>query len=61
VYSHLGDANSLVLEHERATAVHVYLSDEEGIVIKIRAGNDITIPSFVDECLAVLYDEDEST
>ena len=58
VYTHLGDANSLVLEHERATAVHVYLSDEEGLVVKIRAGNDITVPSFVDECLAALYDDE---
>lgn len=55
VYTHLGDACSMVLQHERATAVHVYLSDTDGFVVKIRAGNDVTIPGFVDECLAALY------
>ncbi|MDS0282668.1 hypothetical protein [Haloarcula onubensis] len=55
VYTHLGDAQSLVLHHERATAVHVYLGDADGFVVKIRAGNDISIPGFVDDCLAALY------
>lgn len=57
VYTHLGDAQCLVLQHERATAVHIYLSDREGLVVKLRAGIDVTLPDFVDECLAVLYDE----
>jgi hypothetical protein len=56
VYTHLGDARSLVLDHDRATAVHVYLGESDGFVVKIRAGNEVTIPTFVDECLAVLYD-----
>jgi hypothetical protein len=55
VYTHLGDARSLVLQHDRATAVHVYLGDADGFVVKIRAGNDITVPGFVDDCLAALY------
>jgi hypothetical protein len=57
VYTHLGDAQALVLQHERATAVHIYLSEREGLVIKLRAGIEVTLPGFVDECLAVLYDE----
>jgi len=55
VYTHLGHAFSLVLQHERATAVHVYLSDTDGLIIKIRAANEISVPGFIDECLAVLY------
>jgi hypothetical protein len=55
VYTHLGDARSLVLQHERATAVHVYLGGGDGVVIKIRAGNEISLPGLVDDCVAVLY------
>jgi hypothetical protein len=55
VYSHLGDAQSLVVQHERATAVHLYLDGSRGVVVKIRAGNDISLPGFVEECLAALY------
>jgi len=57
VYTHLGHARSLILHHERATAVHIYLSDVDGITIKIRAGSEISVPGFVEECLAVLYPE----
>jgi hypothetical protein len=55
VYTHLGDVRSLVLQHERATAVHLYLDDADGIVVKIRADNEVSVPGFVEECLAVLY------
>jgi hypothetical protein len=55
VYTHLGPARTLVIEHERATAVHIYLTAETGVIIKIAAGNDVTLPSFVDDCLAALY------
>jgi len=55
VYTHLGHVQSLVLQHERATAVHVYLGDAEGFVVKIRAGNAITVPGFIDDCLTALY------
>lgn len=57
VYSHLGPARCLVLEHERATAVHLYLGETDGLVIKIRAGNTVAVPAFAEECLAVLYPE----
>lgn len=55
VYPHLGHARSLVLQHERATAVHLYLGDTDGVVVKIRAGNDVSVPGFVEECLSALY------
>jgi hypothetical protein len=58
VYTHLGHAQSLVLHHEKATAVHIYLGDRDGLVIKIKAGNSIAVPDFVDECLAVLRGEE---
>lgn len=58
VYTHLGHARSLVLQHERATAVHVYLGESDGFVVKIRAGNDVSIPGFVDECLDALFGRD---
>jgi hypothetical protein len=59
VYSHLGPARTLVVEHDRATAVHLYLSETEGVIIKIRAGNDIGVPSFPADCLAAMYPEGE--
>jgi hypothetical protein len=55
VYSHLGPARTLVLEHERATAVHLYISDTAGVIIKIKAGNEISVPTFTDECLDALF------
>jgi hypothetical protein len=55
VYTHLGDVESLILHHERATAVHVYLGDTEGLVVKIKAGNEISVPGFIEECLGALY------
>lgn len=55
VYPHLGHARSLVLQHERATAVHIYLGGVDGFVVKIRAGNDVSVPEFVEECLSALY------
>ncbi|WP_411968727.1 hypothetical protein [Haloferax sp. YSSS75] len=58
VYTHLGSVNSLVLQHERATAVHLYLSDTSGVIIKIKAGNSISIPEFTNDCLAALFAEE---
>ncbi|KAB1190537.1 hypothetical protein GJR96_16340 [Haloferax sp. MBLA0076] len=55
VYAHLGDVNSLVLQHDRATAVHLYLTDSTGVIIKIKAGNNIAIPDFIDDCFAALF------
>ncbi|MDG5776991.1 hypothetical protein QA599_11090 [Haloarculaceae archaeon H-GB1-1] len=54
VYFHLGDANSLVIEHERATAVHVYVDDSRGVVIKLEPDASVTIPEFRTECLSEL-------
>ena len=55
VYAHLGPARSLVIEHERATAFHLYLSDEEGVIIKIAAGNEVSVPSFTEQCIEALF------
>jgi hypothetical protein len=57
VYSHLGPARTLLIEHERATAVHLYLSETEGVIIKIKAGNEVPIPAFTEDCLAALFPE----
>lgn len=46
-----------MLQHGRATAVHIYLSENEWLTIEIRAGNEIAVPGFVEECLGVLYPE----
>jgi hypothetical protein len=54
VYFHLGEARSLVVEHERATAVHVYTGEETGVVIKLRHGAEFSFPDFVDRVLAEL-------
>ena len=58
VYSHLGPARTLVIEHERATAVHLYLSEVTGVIVKIKAGHEIAVPTFTDNCLAALFPED---
>lgn len=54
-YGHLGSARALVIEHERATAVHIYLSATTGLIIKVRAGSDVTVPAFTEACLDALY------
>lgn len=59
VYTRLGDARSLVLQHDRATAVHIYLSETDGLIVKIRAGTEIGVPGFIHDCLAALYGADE--
>jgi hypothetical protein len=60
VYAHLGAARTLVIEHERATAVHLYLSDTEGVIVKIAAGNEISVPGFSDDCFAALFPDSEA-
>lgn len=57
VYTHLGHAQSLILQHERAIAVHIYLSETEGITIKIRTGSELAVPGSIEECLSALYPE----
>jgi hypothetical protein len=44
VYFHLGEARSLVVDHENATAFHLYLDDHRGVVVKVEAGASITVP-----------------
>ncbi|RBI64470.1 hypothetical protein DMJ13_08325 [halophilic archaeon] len=55
VYSHLGDAQSLVVQHEEATAVHLYLDDRTGVVVKLAAGARVELPTFREEYLDLLY------
>lgn len=55
VYSHLGDAQSLVVQHEEATAVHLYLDDRTGIVVKLAAGATVELPTFREQYLDLLY------
>ncbi|WP_435348760.1 hypothetical protein [Haloarchaeobius sp. HRN-SO-5] len=54
VYSHLGEARSLVVEHERAMAIHLYLDDRNGVVVKVERGEEVTLPEFREACLARL-------
>ena len=61
VYEHLGPARTLVIEHERATAVHLYLSDTEGVIVKIRAGNEVALPRFAEDCLDALFPKGEAS
>lgn len=58
VYTHLGHVDSLVLQHDRATAVHLYLTDTTGVIVKIRTPNRITVPDFTEECMRALYPEE---
>jgi hypothetical protein len=51
VYFHLGDARTLVAEYDDATAVHLYLDDRRGVVIKIESGAEVSIPAFREACL----------
>jgi len=51
VYFHLGDAESLLVEHEEAMAVHLYLDDRRGVVVKIGTGAEVTMPAFREACL----------
>jgi hypothetical protein len=61
VYSHLGEARALIVEHERATAVHLYLSETSGVIVKIRAGNEISVPAFTEECTDALFPEEDAS
>lgn len=47
VYSHLGPAESLVVQHERATAVHVYFGASRGVVVKLSEDASVTVPELV--------------
>lgn len=51
VYFHLGEARTLVAEHERATAVHLYLDERRGVVVKVESGTSVAVPSIREDCL----------
>lgn len=51
VHFHLGDASCLIVQHERATAVHVYLDDHRGVMVKIEPDAGVTVPGFAESCL----------
>jgi hypothetical protein len=57
VYFHLGDAEALVVQHERATGVHLYLDDRHGVVVKVARGAGVRLPGLVEDCLAALDGE----
>lgn len=55
VYRHLGDAQSLVVQHERAMAVHLYFDDARGVVVKVSTDATVTTPTFTGNAMAVLF------
>ena len=59
VYNHLGTARSLVVEHDRAKAIHVYFDGSKGVVVKISKDASVKIPSFREDAMAKLFPEDQ--
>jgi len=57
VYFHLGDATALLVRHEKATAVHLYLSRNRGVVVKLEPDVSFRYPDLLDECLATVRGE----
>jgi len=57
VYRHLGTARSMVVEHERATAVHLYFGGTRGVVVKLGGEASVNTPGFTEETMAVLFPE----
>ena len=49
VYFHLGSADSLVVDYERGTAVHLFLDDRRGVVVMLEPTVPVTLPDFVEE------------
>ncbi|WP_135826380.1 hypothetical protein [Halorussus ruber] len=54
VYFHLGEAKALLLRHEGATALHLYLSRNRGVVVKLEPDASFQYPDFLDECVETL-------
>ena len=50
VYFHLGDARSLLVEHEQAWALHLYLDDRRGVVVKVEADASVPMPELREAC-----------
>ena len=59
VYNHLGTAQSMVVEHDRATAVHVYFRGSKGVVVKLKNDVSVTTPGFTQDAMAKLFPEDQ--
>lgn len=50
-YFHLDDARALLVEYEGATAVHLYLNESRGVVVKLAEGTEVSMPSFREACM----------
>ncbi|MFD1646810.1 hypothetical protein [Haloarchaeobius litoreus] len=50
VYFNLGAADSLVVDYENGTALHVFLDDRRGVTIVVEPTVSVTVPDLVDEC-----------
>jgi hypothetical protein len=57
VYAHLGTAESLVVQHDRAMAVHVYFEGSRGVVVKLDTDATVETPTFTGEAMARLFPE----
>jgi hypothetical protein len=57
VYFHLGSAEALLVRHEQATALHLYLSRDRGVVVKFEPDASFEYPDFLDECIETLRGE----
>jgi hypothetical protein len=55
VYNYLGAAECLVVQHDRATAVHLYLDGATGVVVKLSTDAEVTVPTFREEATARLF------
>ena len=54
VYFHLGEVEAMLVQHEVAMAVHLYLDDSRGVVVKVERDAEVTMPTQIDEWLGVL-------
>jgi len=54
VYFHLGEVEAMLVQHEVAMAVHLYLEESTGVVVKVERDAEVTMPTQVDEWLDVL-------
>jgi hypothetical protein len=55
VYNHLGTAQSLVVEHDRAMAVHLYFDGTRGVVVKLSKDASVTTPEFTEAAMTELF------
>jgi|GEM_PF-2031786 len=57
VYAHLGTAESLVVQHDEAMAVHVYFEGSKGVVVKLAKDASVRTPEFYDAAMDRLFAE----